>query len=291
MKKCLACGVPYSSSDTRCSVCGVEPKTQDGFPMYAPTMAQEGGGFKASYFADLASVEAGNFWFRARNRLIIWALGQYCPEFHSFLEVGCGTGYVLSGITDAYPDAQLHGSEIFTAGLAFAAARQPLINFMQMDARTIPFVDEFDAIGAFDVLEHIEEDIRVLTQIHDALKPRGVLLLTVPQHAWLWSPVDDYACHLRRYSAKQIHSKVRTAGFEILRSTSFVSSLLPAMFVSRMMQKLSSKEEEDAMAELKISPLLNYLFEKILNAEAFLIRSGVSLPLGGSRLIVARKLD
>lgn len=263
---------------------------QEGFFAYAPALAQEGGGFKAAYFADLASLEARHFWFRARNRLIIWALGKYCPEFRSFLEIGCGTGYVLSGIANAYRGAQLHGSEIFTAGLAFASARRPEIEFMQMDGRAIPFAEEFDSIGAFDVLEHIEEDEQVLGEMHDALKPSGVILLTVPQHAWLWSPVDDYACHIRRYSAKEIHEKVQNGGFEILRSTSFVSSLLPAMFASRLAQKLSTKKYADPTAELRISPWLNDLFEKLLDVELAMIRNDINLPVGGSRLIVARKI-
>lgn len=290
MKKCLACSATFSSVDSCCLACGHGPEMQEGFLAYAPALAQGGGGFKAAYFADLARLEAGHFWFRARNRLIIWALGQYCPEFRSFLEIGCGTGYVLSGIANAYPGIQLHGSEIFTAGLAFAAARQPTIDFMQMDGRAIPFVEEFDSIGAFDVLEHIEEDEQVLGQIHGALKPGGVILLTVPQHAWLWSPVDDYACHIRRYSAKDIHVKVEGAGFEILRSTSFVSSLLPAMFASRLVQKLATKKNADPTAELRISPWLNGLFEKMLDAELALIRNDINLPAGGSRFIVARKI-
>ena len=288
MKKCLACGASYPSSTTSCSACGAEPIKQKGFAAYAPSLAQEGGGFKAAYFADLVRLESGNFWFRARNCLIIWALGKYCPGFRSFLEIGCGTGYVLSGIAKAYLDVELHGSEIFIAGLAFAAAREPKIDFIQMDARHIPFVDEFDSIGAFDVLEHIEEDEQVLSQMHDSLNPGGVMLLTVPQHAWLWSPIDDYACHVRRYSAKELHRKVKTAGFEILRSTSFVSSLLPAMWASRIAQKGPSSSI-NATAELNISPWLNSIFEAILSAEVRMISSGLNFPLGGSRLVVARK--
>lgn len=289
MKKCLACGATYPSSNSCCAACRAEPSKQEGFTAYAPALAHEGGGFKANYFADLAGLEPGHFWFRARNRLIIWALGKYCPEFRSFLEIGCGTGYVLSGIAQAYPGAQLHGSEIFTAGLNFAADRQPTINFMQMDARNISFVDEFDAIGAFDVLEHIEEDEQVLVQMHDALKPRGVVLLTVPQHAWLWSPIDDYSCHARRYSAKELHAKIKVAGFEILLSTSFVSSLVPIMFVSRLVQKLSPEKNTDPTAELRISPWLNYILEKMLDTEIVMIKSGVNFPIGGSRLLAARK--
>jgi SAM-dependent methyltransferase len=289
MNKCLDCGAPFSSPESVCPICSWRPTILDGFPAYAPALAQEGIGFKVDYFADIARLEEGYFWFRARNRLIIWALGKYCPGFRSFLEIGCGTGYVVSGIAKAYPCSELHGSEIFTAGLAFAAAKQPTIDFMQIDARHIPFVGEFDAIGAFDVLEHIKEDEQVLLQMYDALKPRGVMLLTVPQHAWLWSSIDDYACHERRYSAKELHAKVEGSGFEILRSTSFVSSLLPAMWFSRFTQKRSMKSI-DASAELRISPWLNRIFEIILNAEVAMIRSGINFPVGGSRLIVARKL-
>jgi SAM-dependent methyltransferase len=235
------------------------------------------------------SLEDNHFRFRARNRLIIWALGNYGPKVQSFLEIGCGTGYVLSGMVNASPRVQFHGSEIFTAGLTFAAARQPEVNFMQMDARQMPFVDEFDAIGAFDVLEHIEEDELVLMQTHAALKSNGVMLLTVPQHTWMWSPVDEYACHVRRYSAKKLHAKVEEAGFEILRSTSFVATLLPVMWASRFAQKRVVNGGE-CSSETRINPRLNRIFEIFLDMEIAMIRKGVNFPLGGSRLLVARKL-
>jgi SAM-dependent methyltransferase len=288
VKKCLACGATYPSSSSSCPVCDAVPETREGFPAYAPALSQECGGFKTAYFADLVRLEAGHFWFCARNRLVIWALGKYCSGFRSFLEIGCGTGYVLAGIAQAYPGAKLQGSDIFTAGLVFAAARMPTVALMQMDAREVPFVDEFDVIGAFDVLEHVEEDERVLIQMRDALKPRGVMLLTVPQHAWLWSPAAD-ASHVRRYSARELHAKVKAAGFEIVRSTSFVSSLLPAMLASRMAQRRTSATDADAWAELEISSWLNRLFATLLGAEVALIRFGVNLPLGGSRLLVATK--
>jgi hypothetical protein len=49
-------------------------------------------GFKPEYFSNLARLEEGNFWFRARNRLIQWALGNYFPHADSFFEIGCGMG-------------------------------------------------------------------------------------------------------------------------------------------------------------------------------------------------------
>ena len=150
MKRCIKCNAVFSSSDTSCPDCGWAPALDKGFPVFSPALAGHGAGFKAEYFGDLAELESKNFWFRARNRLIIWAIGKYCPDFQSFLEVGCGTGYVLSGISSAYPQAKLYGSEIFSEGLVFAASRAANAGFMQLDARDIPFIDEYDAVGAFD---------------------------------------------------------------------------------------------------------------------------------------------
>ncbi|MBU1980649.1 MAG: class I SAM-dependent methyltransferase [Gammaproteobacteria bacterium] len=247
-------------------------------------------GFKAHYFKELAELETGNFWFRARNKLILWALYKYSPRLTSFLEIGCGTGFVISAISKRFPDAKLSGSEYLEEGLAYARHRVPGAKFTQMDARHIPCESELDAIGAFDVLEHIEEDEVVLQQICKALKLGGVVFITVPQHRWLWSAVDKYACHVRRYGANELHQKVCRAGFEIVRSTSFVSLLLPAMYLSRLFKRDKIDVSMDAMAELRINPILNRIFEWLLNCELALIRVGVALPMGGSRLIVARKL-
>jgi SAM-dependent methyltransferase len=99
------------------------PARVDGFLAWAPELAKNNDGFPQESFEGLARVEAGNFWFRARNDIILWALRKYFPGFHSLLEVGCGTGFVLSGIVQAYPNARMAGSEIYPTGLAFAAKR------------------------------------------------------------------------------------------------------------------------------------------------------------------------
>jgi trans-aconitate methyltransferase len=247
-------------------------------------------GFKAHYFKELAELEAGNFWFRARNKLILWALHKYSPKLKSFLEIGCGTGFVISAVAKRFPEARLSGSEYLEEGLVYARQRVPGAGFTQMDARHIPYESELDAIGAFDVLEHIEEDEAVLQQICKALKPGGMVYITVPQHRWLWSAVDEYACHARRYGADELHQKVCKAGFEIMRSTSFVSTLLPAMYLSRLLQRNKTNMDMDDVAGLRVHPILNTLFEWLLNFELALIRTGVDLPVGGSRLLVARKL-
>lgn len=288
MQRCLNCGAHHAIAHGSCPRCEKTPVRIDGFPAYAPELAHGGGGFEARYFAELARLEAANFWFRARNAIIEWALRRYVPRFGSLLEVGCGTGFVLSGIAARFPAARLFGSEVFVDGLGHAAQRLPTVELMQMDARRIPFTEEFDVVGAFDVLEHIQEDDEALAQLRQALKPGGTMVLTVPQHAWLWSAADVYAHHERRYEAPELECKVNQAGLRIVRSTSFVTTLLPAMMVSRARQR-KVDQHYDPTAELKLHALPNWIFEKFLRLELAGIRAGLNYPVGGSRLVVATR--
>jgi SAM-dependent methyltransferase len=270
-----------------CPDCGQRVPIQDGIPLLAPDIVEDGKGFREELFADLAEAEATNFWFRARNRLITWVIGKHFPKMERFLEIGCGTGYVLSAVTSVFPATRVTGSEIFPAGLAFAARKVPDAELLQMDARAIPYREEFDVVGAFDVLEHIQEDETVLAEIRSALVPRGGIVLSVPQHRWLWSDTDVRACHARRYGAGELAEKVSRAGFEILYQTSFVSLLLPAMYVSRYTKRNGKLTNE--LAELRLPTLVNDTLEAVMTVERRLLRLGVSMPIGGSRLLVARR--
>jgi SAM-dependent methyltransferase len=288
MKICIHCGHRFATADWACPVCQQTLPMVDGFVAFAPDLAHENDGLQVESFARLAQLEAGNFWFRSRNWLLLWALRHYFPQTQRFLEIGCGTGFVLDGIRRATPQMILAGSEIFTQGLLFARQRLPEITFYQMDARQIPFEQEFDVIGAFDVLEHIQEDTAVLSQLFQATRPGGGIMLTVPQHPFLWSALDDYSMHKRRYTRGDLIAKVEQAGFTILRATSFVTFLLPLMVLSRL-RKHSMQSNFDPAAEFRIGATLNRFLETILGCERLLIQRGISFPAGGSLLIVARR--
>jgi SAM-dependent methyltransferase len=262
----------------------------DRFTAFAPDLASTSSGFRKEYFADLAELETGSFWFRARSALIIWAMQRYFPDSRRFLEIGCGTGYVLSSVRSAFPSMELTGSEIFTAGLDFAARRVPEAAFYQMDARAIPFRDEFDVVGAFDVIEHIEEDEAVIGEVFKALRPGGGFVVTVPQHPALWSPQDQHAHHVRRYGRRDLRRRMEAAGFEVVRMASFVSLLLPAMVASRLRMRDGDAEGEfDAIDAVRLPRPVNLALEAVMAVERALIQRGVSFPAGGSLLLVARK--
>lgn len=289
MKKCLCCGNEYSSANFDCIRCGYSPVLLEGFYSFGYGSAKAGEGFDVEGFAKLFELEQGSFWFQARNQIILWAIATFFPGANKFVEIGCGTGFVLDAIRGGFPEMKLLGSELFLEGLAFARKRLGSdlnVELIQMDARRFPYVNEFDLVGAFDVLEHIEDDTLVLKGIYEALKPGGGLLITVPQHQWLWSSIDSAARHCRRYSRLELKSKLMAAGFDCVCLTSFVSLLLPLMLFSRLKKKKSGTVED---VELSLPAAINSFFRLIMRLEFAAIRAGLRFPVGGSLLAIARK--
>lgn len=243
--------------------------------------------FDPEYFPRLAETEPHSFWFRARSRLIVWALRTYFPDATRMLEVGCGTGFVLASVHEALPAVRLVGSELLGEGLAVARRRLPAeVELVELDAREMPYDNEFDVVGAFDVLEHVVEDEQVLAGMRRAVRGNGGIVLTVPQHPWLWSAGDTFAHHVRRYTRRELTCKVERAGLDVVTATSFVTSLLPAMVASRVLHAIA-RRPYDPFDELA-PRALNGVFERMLDAERRLIERGTSLPVGGSLLLVAR---
>lgn len=70
----------------------------------------------------------------------------------------------------------------------------------------------FDAVFALEVLEHVEEDRRLLAEIVRVLRPGGTALISVPLHMSLWSAVDDACAHVRRYEPEELLEKIRASG-------------------------------------------------------------------------------
>lgn len=229
-----------------------------------------------------------SFWAIGRAEIISWALRRYAPTAGKVLEVGCGTGGVLAHLERAFPTTELTGAEALLPGLRAASQRLSRTQLLQCDATALPFDAEFDAVGAFDVIEHIKQDEAVIRGMAAALAPGGVVLITVPQHPFLYGPADVAAMHERRYTASGLKARLRAAGLTPLCVTSFVSVLFPAMAAVRLVAKYRGGSYDSA-EEFKIGAL-NGVFKRVMDIERWSIALGVRWPFGGSLLAVARKM-
>src|SRR5256885_1764601 len=103
MKKSLSCAHAFETTSWVCPACTWKPDRMDGRPAFKAELAAQNSGFSSEYFRRLAELESGHFWFESRNELILWVLGKYFAGMRSFLEVGCGTGFVLTGLRKGVP--------------------------------------------------------------------------------------------------------------------------------------------------------------------------------------------
>ena len=265
----------------------------DGIPCYAPEAARTHSDYPSEGFDVTAAVEERSFWCRSRIRIIRSIISRYADRGRTLdmLDIGCGIGGMVGGL-QSLGRLNLTGSEIYLSGLKYARSRLPEASFIQLDATKIPFTDAFDIVGAFDVLEHIDEDETVMASVRDALRPGGLFLITVPQYPWMWSHLDDIVHHKRRYTRGELRRKLRGAGFEVLRTTSFVSLLFPAMVVSRFLSRARPRQADTTKefeSEVTLPGPLNSAFDVMMRVDEALLAMGLSLPMGGSLLAVARK--
>ena len=182
-----------SSEDVRCPQCGDLQATNDGGILVmqgpaAPTLEEED--YPPSVYALLSKVEPEHFWFGERNRLILSTMREVLRslEGRTVVDIGCGSGFVTAALERA--GMWTCGLEAHMAGLRLARTRMHG-QLLCETAMRIPFAAQFDAAMLCDVIEHAPDDIAVLRAAGAALRPGGIVVVTVPAHQWLWSPLDD----------------------------------------------------------------------------------------------------
>jgi len=210
------------------------------------------------------------------------------------LEIGCGTGYVLKGLS-TLKYINLSGSDIHVEAIKLAKQKLPNINFFQSDISSVNTNQKYDIVCAFDIIEHIDSDTLAIENIYKYLNKNGIFLLTVPQHKYLWSAMDDIVNHKRRYSRKEIVTKIKTVGFKIKFVSSFAFTIFPFMLFLRLINKGTNNDVDNQnnlniiKNNLKLPYLINKFFEFLMKIDEFLIRHYISLPFGGSLFIIAQK--
>ena len=279
MKRCLQCESLFATDSWECPPAAFRAAGRRR-SLFSPDLAREIAGYETALFDNHGGEQAErSFWTRARAALIVWALDTYAPQAHRFLEIGCGTGGVLMRLESALPDLDLIGAEALVSGLRIARTRLARAQLMQLDATSIPFDGEFDAIGAFDVIEHISNDDRVLTAMAGALRLGASSSSPCRSIRGCSGRPDVSARHVRRYTARGLTQQVMRLGLRVECATSFVSLLFPAMVGARLLAKWR-RGTYDSAEEFNIGRL-NDLFARIMDVERWTIRHGMRWPIGG----------
>lgn len=239
-----------------------------------------------SVYAVEAEVEASHWWFVGRRGLFDREIKRLSLEREArVLDVGTSTGTNLRLLRDA-------GFTNFT-GLDMSeearryCAEKGLGEVEIGDVRDMPFPDRrFDLVLATDIVEHVDDDERALSELARVTTAGGHVLITVPAFHSLWGFQDDVSYHKRRYRRAEINAKINAAGLVPVRSFYFNTLLFVPIWLARrcfavIRPKMNSENQFNTL-------LLNRILTEIFKLDcrlAPILRS----PFGVSILTLARR--
>jgi SAM-dependent methyltransferase len=224
-----------------------------------------------------------HWWFRGRRAVLRAVLPGVLPvQPARLLELGCGSGNMLEMLEEFGEAVGVEANPDLVA-----AARA-----VGLDARrgtlpgALPVPSEWaDVVLLLDVLEHLDDEAAALAAARGALTPGGVLVITVPAYAWLWSGHDMALGHRRRYTAARLRATVAGAGFRVTRVTYFSTLLFPMLALARAAKRLRG----DASHDLRpVGRALGIVLERCFAFERHLVPR-MRLPFGSSLLLLARR--
>ncbi len=230
------------------------------------------------------------WWYRGLRRLSVQLLARGLARSEvtaPVLDAGCGTGGMLTvfGPTVAgHPTLGLEFDGV-AAHLAAAKSGRPVVSG---SANEMPLGNgRLSAYVSLDVLCHAGVDpARALNEAHRCLRPGGVALFNLPAYGWMLSAHDRRVHNARRFTRGQARRLLADHGFRVLRSTYWNTLLFPLMLIHRL------TERENAESDVRDYPRwLDLLFSTALAIERAVIRLGVSLPFGGSLIVMAVRND
>ena len=222
-----------------------------------------------------------SWWYETRNQVIWHAIRRY-PISGALWDIGSGLGEVSSYLTSV--GAECVAVEPNRLGAQVSSEKGVLSIQGDLHALELP-ASSIEAVGLFDVLEHLDNADDVLSEIYRVLGSEGKLFLTVPATKWLWSASDDLAGHHLRYTRKKIRQQLNNAGFEVLSIQYFFFSLvLPILILRAVPYRLGVRSLiDDTKLVQKKSGWVSRLITKV---EVALCGK---IPIGTSLVIVATK--
>ncbi len=278
-----------TGDELACSHCHANYPIEDGIPSFVK-LDPNALPFKEEYFNFWFERENTHFWHISRREIIRRFLEPFLrkkfpkQDTVEAIEIGIGNGNVSKELLKL--GVPMTGADLFLSSLKFCRKRMQ-IPLYQVDVLKLPFEERFDLIGIYDILEHIEDDALAIRNLYRALKPGGLLNVTVPALRSLWSPFDELD-HKRRYEKRELVEKLTAEGFKVRRTSFFMCLLFPVVFVVRKLQRYSKDEKLENVKEVRVIPGINGLLLFIFRIEKLLLKF-LDLPIGSSLIVVAEK--
>ncbi|NHC12390.1 class I SAM-dependent methyltransferase [Motilibacter deserti] len=194
---------------------------------------------EATEIRKLAALEDRHWWYAERRSLLASELRRLRVTPGRALDVGAAAG----GNTRVLVGAGWRALALEYGADGAALARERGLAAVRGDATRLPLADaSTDLVVAYDVLEHLDDDLAAAHEIRRVLRPGGTLLVAVPAGMSNWSAHDEAVGHFRRYERDTLRALLETAGLEVHELRSWNVLLAP---VARWRRRASTGSDLD----------------------------------------------
>lgn len=217
-----------------------------------------------------SGLDENNFWFLRKTEFIGIILKKLNLNKNiKILNIGAGTGNDISEMRNYGNVFVLDVDEKALNLIPDDLVEEKIL----ADACNIPYPNNsFDLVVAFDVLEHIKDDAKVVFEVNRVLRPDGYFVFTVPAYGFLFSSHDKYLDHYRRYNKKKILSLLHQFKKIELGNWFF------ALFIPVAIQRLITKNKK--YKPVTFTKIMDFIGNNILTLENYLFKKGVRYPWG-----------
>jgi hypothetical protein len=174
-----------------------------------------------------SSSELGTFWHRSRSAFVGDVIDRVGAR--EVVDVGAGAGHLGRWLRRHRPEVRYRFQEPLPS-LSDALERSFGAASLVQPDDDLHFAD---LVTLLDVLEHVEDDVAMLTTLVDRMRPGATVLLTVPAVPWLYSWWDESLGHHRRYSRPELRKAATDAGIQVLECAYLFPELVPPAVARR----------------------------------------------------------
>jgi SAM-dependent methyltransferase len=191
----------------------------------------------------LLRMQQRHFWYLGRHRFLLAATRNAITRSRlpqadlRAVDLGGGCGgwisYLHQRAADLFGELALADSSIEALQAALPVVG-PAVKRYQVDLLHLGWQRRWDLAFLLDVLEHIPDHLGALREAREALRPGGLLVVSMPALRFFWSYNDELVHHVRRYSRADLANVAAQAHLELCRSRYFMFLLSPLLLASRM---------------------------------------------------------
>lgn len=238
--------------------------------------------------------EDKNFWYSGRNLIIKNFIRNIIPQTKelSFLDVGCGTGHMLSFFEKTLQFKSTTGLDPCMVAIQYSSKRAKAVLINGDTKVLVQQRKKYDLIGIFDVLEHVDTPQKILSDCKRLLKKNGFIFISVPAMRLLWSNFDKVVGHRLRYEKDTLSLFLKQNGFEIVKLNYFgFLTFIPLLINRKCFDFFDKNKNTQYILKNSIkSPqgIINNIFKVCFIFESVLIKY-IPFPIGSSLIVAIKK--